>query len=136
MLCTNIRQERLVLYQSASARIGMHAGLPWGRGMRPRAKSIRYQPVVRWPESQSFGGLVLRAPNTECPALNVRPTSRRLAVGGARMGPAGPITLVEPSLCRREVLGRVDVEKRVERVGRKRHMHQGKPRGPAVDPMQ
>jgi hypothetical protein len=33
----------------------MHAGLPWGRGMRPRAKSIRYQPVVCWPESHTAG---------------------------------------------------------------------------------
>jgi hypothetical protein len=33
-------------------------GVARGRSRRPRAKSIRYQPVVRWPESQSFGGLV------------------------------------------------------------------------------
>jgi hypothetical protein len=33
-------------------------GVAWGQGMRPCAKSIRYQPVVRWRESQSFDGLV------------------------------------------------------------------------------
>jgi hypothetical protein len=35
----------------------MGAGLGVGRGKRPRAKSIRYQPVVRSPESQCFDRL-------------------------------------------------------------------------------
>jgi hypothetical protein len=35
----------------------MRAGLAEGRGKRPRAKSTRYQPVVRSPESQCFDRL-------------------------------------------------------------------------------
>jgi hypothetical protein len=38
---------------------GMCAGLPKGRGMRLRAKSIRYQPADRLAKSRSFGRLVL-----------------------------------------------------------------------------
>jgi hypothetical protein len=41
-------------YRSALALTGMRAGLVW----RLRAKSMRYQPAVDRPESQSFGRLV------------------------------------------------------------------------------
>jgi hypothetical protein len=55
-------RERVAVNQGTFPMLrGMVRPLRWGRGMRPRAKSIRYQPAARWPESQCFGGPVLPA---------------------------------------------------------------------------